>query len=934
MASPGAASVIRFGVFEFNLSTQELRKGRIRLRVPDQSLAILGMLLERPGELVTRESIQARLWPNGTVVEFEHSVNSAVKRLREALSDTAATPRYVETLPRKGYRFVGALAPEDSGRSELTPGTVISHYRILGEAGRGAMGVVYKAEDTTLGRRVALKFLPEELVTHQPALERLRREARMIGALNHPGICTVYELGEASGRVFLVMEFLEGEPLRSRMARGRLSKEEFLEIAVQAAKALEAAHGQGMVHRDIKPDNLFLTRQGVVKLLDFGLAKLVEDESGAAPQTSITGTSGYMSPEQERGEPLDARSDIYSLGRVLAELVGEPPPAKLAPILRRAIAEDLAKRWQSAGKLRAALERLVSPRRWPNRLILAAGLAAAAVLVTGLWPVTAPRATVTQLTHGGSGLLGPLLAVYGGRIWYTARAEQVRNGPLTEFWSISTQGGEPRRERLPFLKPESVAFLIWSYSPQGVVLIVTTDWIALEASPGELWLAGLDGSKPRRIGEWVPGNVNSVSPDLKTLLRSGKEGLFVRPVDGGPERQLARVDWEGPSWALWHPSGDRIGFTRFKDGAAKAWEVKADGSGMRPLLPEFPGEQWDANWSPDGKRLYFISQHEIYRQGSRRWLGWMRSPAPERLTAGDIEYAYASEDPLDARVIYSYGTVVRGESMKLNKQTGVFEPYLDGLSAETLDYSPDGQWIAYVSAPGQELWKCRRDGSDKVLLEDSLLTYVPRWSPDGKRLAFTAAKKGGQGDPYRIYTIDPNGGKTEPVKSVPGPGSDPNWSPDGKKLVFGTEFVNVPTKERHVSIVDLETGQVQMVPGSEGLFSPRWSPDGKKLVALRIAPPLPVIYDFTTKRWSGAGATPLGYPKWSKDSKYVDAITGVPYRLVRIEAATGKLEEIRSIKEFRLTGTIGFGVSWTPNWEAVVLADRSASGIYRIEVEH
>src|ERR1035438_4566634 len=223
------------------------------------------MLLEHPGELVTREAIQARLWPHGTVVEFEHSVNSAIKRLRQALLDTASTPRFVETLPRKGYRFIGTLEPVEGEAEGLTPGTVISHYRILAEAGRGAMGVVYKAEDTNLGRMVALKFLPDELATHPPALERLRRGGRRIAALNHPGICTMYELGQASGRVFLAMEFLEGETLRER---GTLSESELIDVAVQVSKALEVAHGQGMVHRDIKPDNLFLTKHDVVKLMD------------------------------------------------------------------------------------------------------------------------------------------------------------------------------------------------------------------------------------------------------------------------------------------------------------------------------------------------------------------------------------------------------------------------------------------------------------------------------------------------------------------------------------------------------------------------------------------------------------------------------------------------------------------------------------------
>jgi dipeptidyl aminopeptidase/acylaminoacyl peptidase len=275
--------------------------------------------------------------------------------------------------------------------------------------------------------------------------------------------------------------------------------------------------------------------------------------------------------------------------------------------------------------------------------------------------------------------------------------------------------------------------------------------------------------------------------------------------------------------------------------------------------------------------------------------------------------------------------------MKLNKQTGIFEPYLGGLSGDCLDYSPDGQWIAYVSFPGRELWKCRRDGSDKVLLEDGMLTYMPRWSPDGKRLAFAAVRKGVWADPHRIFTIPTGGGKAEPVKGASGPGFDPNWSPDGKKLVFAPLRDDVvPKQDRHVSIVDPETGQVQMVPGSENMFSARWSPDGKHLVALRDDLVHSAIYDFETQHWADLDADVFGFfgfPTWSKDSKYVYLMAYAPVRLARIEVATRKLEEIRSIKEFGLAGTMAAGVSWTPDGEPVVLADRSTQEIYRLDVE-
>jgi dipeptidyl aminopeptidase/acylaminoacyl peptidase len=338
-----------------------------------------------------------------------------------------------------------------------------------------------------------------------------------------------------------------------------------------------------------------------------------------------------------------------------------------------------------------------------------------------------------------------------------------------------------------------------------------------------------------------------------------------------------------------------------------------------------------------GDRTYRVSQGELYLQWSRRWLGRMRRPQPQRLTAGSVAYQVPMEDPADPHAIYAVGSDLNGRLMRLNRRTGVFEPYLDGLSADCLDYSPDGQWIAYVSYPGRELWKCRRDGSDKVLLEDSMDTYMPRWSPDGKRLAFAAVRKSAAGEPHQIYTIDPNGGKAEPVKGVNGFGFDPNWSPDGKKLVFAPYGppARLSNQDRHVFIVDLETGTVEMVPGSEEMFSPRWSPDGKRLVALRLAGNLLVLYDFETKRWADVDSNgrEFGFPIWSKDSRYVYGFRSTSNSLIRLDVAARKVEETRTIKEFRLAGNIFPGVSWTPDEEAVVLSDLSTSEVYRIDVD-
>ena len=279
-------------------------------------------------------------------------------------------------------------------------GQTISHYRILEQLGAGGMGVVFKAQDNRLERAVALKFLPENLARQPQALERFRREARAASALNHPGICTIYDVGEQDGQAFIAMEFMDGETLRSHIHGKPLPLEELLDLGTQIAEALDAAHAEGIIHRDIKPANIFVTKRGRTKVLDFGLAKLLpkgianaDADSAAAPSDStsvvgiISGTPSYMSPEQVRGDDLDARTDIFSLGLVLYEMatgtqafrggtggaiieavLTRPPasvrsinpnvPPRLEAIIEKALHKDRGQRYQHAAEILSDLQRL------------------------------------------------------------------------------------------------------------------------------------------------------------------------------------------------------------------------------------------------------------------------------------------------------------------------------------------------------------------------------------------------------------------------------------------------------------------------------------------------------------------------------------------------------------------------------------------------
>lgn len=861
----------------------------------------------------------------------------------------------------------------------LAAGTKLSQYEIISPLGAGSMGEVYRARDSRLDRDVAIKVLSELASADSERLTRFETEAKAAAALNHPNILAVYQMGTYFGTPYLVTELLEGKTLTETIRRGPLPVRKAISYGVQIARGLAAAHEKSIVHRDLKPDNLFVTRDERIKILDFGLAKVIPPKDSlisAGPTLTLPGvamgTVGYMAPEQVRGLAVDHRTDIFAFGAILYEIVmgkrtferptsadtmsailnEEPPPvAELAPdtpaalerVIRRCLEKNPERRFQSASDLAFALEALSDPsisvsgahlalQEAPRRsrstqlpLIALTVVVLAAVTYFVLQPPATPRiANYMQLTHDGQPK--SLIGTDGSRLYLGLGVGASASFSSRALAEISVAGGEPRRMSV-LTSPDMIPV---DLSHDGSEFLVVEGQGAPPRGP--LHTVPILSGSPRRIGDLI-AETAAWSPDGKMLAYSNLGELFVADADGTESRKLLGVKGDIKS-VTWSPDNRHLRFdsseTAGTVGLQILREVAVDGTDLHPLLPGWhvPPDECCGKWTADGKYFVFQSKGQLWALPGKSSL-FPANLKPIALTSSPLTLS----SPLpskDGKRLFMIGRTYRGELMRYEAKSAQFTPFLAGISAEHIAFSRDGNWVTYVSYPEGALWRSKLDGSDRLQLTYPPMNPVlPRWSPDGKQILFFEFALSPD-KPARIYEISADGGTPRPL--LPGDRTqqlDPNWSPDGGKIIFAGES-NDPSSA--IRILDLATQKVSTLPASEGLYSPRWSPDGRYISAFSADSKTLLLFDSQTQKWNPLATGSLSWLNWSHDGRYVYVLDFRGRNIVdRIGISDHKVEQFADIKDFIATGRFGAALALTPDDSLLLLHDTGTQDVYSVD---